>query len=63
MLDHLSGNDTDVIVLEVADGLHQADTVKLITSKTFAINVDGVIFAAMELRIRGLQKTVQYAFI
>jgi len=48
LLGHLAETDTDVIVIEVADGIHQAETVKLVTSKTFAHHVDGVIFAAAD---------------
>jgi molybdopterin-guanine dinucleotide biosynthesis protein len=48
LLGHLSGADTDVIVIEIADGLHQAETAHLIASKTFKHHVDGVIFSAAD---------------
>ena len=48
LLGHLAGTDPDIIVIEIADGLHQAETEKLVASKTFAHHVDGVIFAAAD---------------
>ncbi|MCK5244118.1 MAG: hypothetical protein KAJ90_02525 [Desulfobacterales bacterium] len=38
----------DLIVLEVADGLYQKETAKLLTSKNFRKGMDGMIFAARE---------------
>lgn len=43
---HLAKAGMDVIVLEVADGLYQAETAALLDSPAFAKAVDGVIFAA-----------------
>lgn len=43
---HLTKAGTDVIVLEVADGLFQSETAALLDSPVFARLVDGVIFAA-----------------
>lgn len=48
LLDHLSAAGADAIVLEVADGLYQAETAALVPSPRFAARVDGVLFAAGE---------------
>ncbi|WP_017314350.1 P-loop NTPase family protein [Mastigocladopsis repens] len=42
---HLAGEGVDVIVLEIADGLYQYETSKLISSVAFRNTVDGVLFA------------------
>lgn len=43
---HLAGSGAEVIVLEVADGLCQAETASLLASRVFGDGVGGVIFAA-----------------
>ena len=43
---HLAKAGMDVIVLEVADGLYQAETAALLDSPVFARTVNEVIFAA-----------------
>ncbi len=43
---HLATEQIDVIVLEIADGLYQKETSRLVSSPTFRENVDGVLFAA-----------------
>ena len=43
---HLAAEGVDAIVMEVADGLVQAETAALLQSAVFARAVDGVIFAA-----------------
>ncbi len=45
---HLTGAGVDVIVLEIADGLYQKETAKLLSSKVFKQKVDGLFFAAGE---------------
>lgn len=42
----LSKDSPDVIVLEIADGLYQNETAKLLDSDMFAQSVDSIIFAA-----------------
>jgi hypothetical protein len=42
---HLAASDPDAIVLEVADGLFQAETRSLLVSPVFAAGVDAVVFA------------------
>lgn len=55
IVDHLTDAGTDVVVLEVSDGLYQAETANLVCSTAFGTTpcnpclreyVDGVIFAA-----------------
>ena len=48
ILSHLAESDPDIIVLEVADGLYQAETVDLLASQTFNRHVDTVLFAALD---------------
>lgn len=43
---HLAAEAAEFIVLEVADGLFQDETARLLTSPTFANWIDGIIFAA-----------------
>ncbi|HPG23994.1 MAG TPA: DUF1611 domain-containing protein [Myxococcota bacterium] len=45
---HLEAAGVDVIVLEVADGLLQRETARLLASKTFAELTHGVLFCAAE---------------
>lgn len=47
-VNHLSNHGVDVILLEVADGLAQAETKALLEGKLFSSLVDGVFFAAAE---------------
>jgi hypothetical protein len=64
LTDHLAASGSEVIVLEVADGIFQAETAALLRSRLFASRVDGLLFAggdavgaaagAEELRARGL---------
>ena len=46
LIAHLSELNVDVIVLELADGLFQAETSALLNSAVFMEQVDGIIFAA-----------------
>lgn len=48
LLGHLCSAETDVVVLEIADGLFQAETAELVTSSTFKQYVDGVLYAASD---------------
>jgi len=65
LTDHLAASRVDAIVIEVADGLLQAETATLVPSPCFAARVDRLLFAAGEamaaasgvewLRERGLR--------
>jgi hypothetical protein len=46
LLDHLSDSGTDVNFVEVADGIYQRETSRLIESEIFRSTVDVVLFAA-----------------
>lgn len=46
LVDHVTGLGADIVVLEVADGLFQAETSGLLQSATFQRLVTGVLFAA-----------------
>ncbi|MBA3528535.1 MAG: DUF1611 domain-containing protein [Propionibacteriaceae bacterium] len=46
LLDHLTYANCGVLLVEVADGIYQKETAKLIDSAPFRESVDGVIFAA-----------------
>lgn len=46
LLAHLAGAGCDAIVLEVADGILQAETAALLSSPGFAKQIDAVVFAA-----------------
>ena len=46
LLDHLSDSGTDVNFVEVADGIYQQETSRMIESETFRSSVDVVLFAA-----------------
>lgn len=48
LVGHLEGLGVDVIVIEVADGLLQAETSALLGSPEFREMVDGVVFAAAD---------------
>lgn len=48
LLDHLAATTPDVVVLEVADGLYQAETAALLKSTLFADRVDALLFAAQD---------------
>lgn len=48
LTDHLAAAGAEAIVLEVADGLFQAETAALLETPLFAARVDGVLFAAGE---------------
>ena len=48
LVDTLTEDSVDIIVLEVADGLHQQETHALLKSERFRGLVDGVIFAARD---------------
>ncbi len=43
---HLAVEGVEFIVLEIADGLFQEETARLLASPTFATLVDGIVFAA-----------------
>lgn len=46
VLAHLAALAPDLVVLEIADGLYQAETAALIASPRFAAQVDAMLFAA-----------------
>jgi hypothetical protein len=46
LVDHLTAADSGVILVEIADGLFQQETARLIQSKVFCDLIDGVVFAA-----------------
>ncbi len=46
LLAHLHQPGTDIIVIEIADGLHQSETAGLASSDLFSHLVDGVLYAA-----------------
>lgn len=46
LLDHLSASGTDVNFVEIADGIYQRETSRLIASPVFRSSVDVVVFAA-----------------
>lgn len=48
LLSHLNAEGTDFIILEVADGLFQAETFSLITSDQFRRKVDAVLYTASD---------------
>ena len=48
LLAHLDRPGTDIIVIEIADGLHQTETAQLVSSDLFARLVNGVIYAAAD---------------
>ncbi len=48
LLDHLTDSGTDINLVEVADGVYQQETYRLIDSPVFHENIDGIIFAAAE---------------
>ncbi|MGQ0574044.1 MAG: DUF1611 domain-containing protein [Pseudonocardia sp.] len=64
LVDHLADAGSQVAFVEVADGIYQRETAKLIESEIFAATVDAVVFAAADssgavagvhhLRSRGL---------
>lgn len=47
-IDYLGHHEVDIILLEIADGILQAETTALLQSKLFHSKVDGVFFAAAE---------------
>ncbi len=48
LVNHLSSNNVDAIVLEIADGLYQAETAHLIATPIFRQNIDGILFATSD---------------
>lgn len=48
LLDHLTASETDVNFVEVADGIYQRETSRLIASDVFRSSVDVVVFAAAD---------------
>ena len=46
LVDHLSGDGADIIVMEIADGLFQKETNALLRSPHFCARLSGIIFAA-----------------
>jgi hypothetical protein len=48
LIQHLTEAGCGVILIEVADGIYQRETARLIESEAFRTSVDGVIFAAGE---------------
>lgn len=45
---HLTNAGCSAILIEVADGIYQPETARLLTSETFRAGIDGVIFAAAD---------------
>jgi molybdopterin-guanine dinucleotide biosynthesis protein len=48
LIDELAATDPDVVVVEIADGLFQAETARLVADPLFKAHVDEVVFAAGE---------------
>jgi len=48
LLFHLNTEDADFIVLEIADGLYQAETAALVASERFKKMVNGVLYASAD---------------
>lgn len=48
LTDHLADIGVDIIILEIADGLYQHETARLLTSQVLNDKVDGLLFAAGE---------------
>lgn len=48
LLDHLTASGTEVNFVEIADGIYQRETSRLIESETFRKSVDVVLFAAAD---------------
>ncbi|WP_255500717.1 DUF1611 domain-containing protein [Caulobacter sp. 17J80-11] len=48
LLDHLAAAEVDAAVIEIADGLFQAETAALLSAPAFTERVDAVLFAAGE---------------
>lgn len=46
LVSHLSAAGSGINLVEIADGIYQRETSRLIRSETFRRNVDGIIFAA-----------------
>ncbi|HRO31366.1 DUF1611 domain-containing protein [Citricoccus sp.] len=46
VIDALSGTDTDVVVVEIADGVYQGETARLLRDPLFHAVVDRIVFAA-----------------
>lgn len=46
LLDHLANDASDIIVLEVADGVLQRETAHLLSAKRFQARISGILFAA-----------------
>ncbi|MEP7192658.1 MAG: DUF1611 domain-containing protein [Actinomycetota bacterium] len=48
LIDELASDNPDVVVVEIADGLFQAETARLVADPVFKAHVDKVVFAAGE---------------
>ena len=48
LIDALAETDTDVVVLEIADGVYQGETARLLRDPLFQSVVDTVVFAASD---------------
>ena len=48
LIDELAASDPDVVVVEVADGLYQPETARLVGDPLFKAHVDEIVFAAGE---------------
>ncbi|MFN3727877.1 MAG: DUF1611 domain-containing protein [Allosphingosinicella sp.] len=46
LLDHLANEPSDIIVIEVADGVLQRETAHLLSAKRFQARIGGILFAA-----------------
>jgi len=48
LIDHLAAARSEVVVVEIADGLFQAETAALLSSPAFSARTDAVVFAAAD---------------
>lgn len=46
LIDHLANESSDIIVIEVADGVLQRETAHLLSAKRFQARIGGILFAA-----------------
>ena len=48
LIDALTGSETDVVVVEIADGVYQGETARLLADPVFHAAVDHVVFSAAD---------------
>lgn len=48
LVDELSGEDPDIVVIEIADGIYQEETARLLRDDLFQDTVDHIVFAATD---------------